>query len=139
MAADAMLYAVDDTVENRQLIRDADAYLNGRLDSPDALYALHENSDLVGVSAVSFGKATSETFDYWVPGPVQGLFRAMRGEMMPKVITEGLSKDILSAINTADRSHYRAWERRYSRVERKRRVKRFLERNVGRLVFVEID
>lgn len=139
MAADVMLYAVDDTVENRQLIRDADAYLNGRLDSSDALYALHDDSDVVGVSAVSFGKATTKTFDYWVPGPVQGLFRAMRGELMPKVITEGLSKDILAAINVSDRSHYRTWERGYSKVERKRRVKRFLERNVGRLVFVEID
>lgn len=144
MAADLYLYAVPDTAENRDLIVRIVEYRNAGgefgYDLTDEYNLMMEkllwNSypDQVHISALTTMNGADP---YWFPLPAQNVLRVFGEEMQPRVANRALSATVTTAMNVADRSHYRKW--REGHVQPRKRVKQFFARNEGALVFAQID
>ena len=148
MSADLALSSISDTAENRELLSrlsklyEMEHPVEWEGEFSDLFYKLmNAVDDLVYVGPVSYAKAAFTDDPYWIPGPIAGVMRVFGDVYKTKAATPAFAAEVLSAMNTADRSHYRHDHRnKYRRGPMPRRkVKQFFGRNVGKLVFLTVD
>lgn len=147
MAADLYLYALPDDAETRALFehgfhsyesfeeefQEGIVLSESRDEARRLIYfGLH---DRVHIGPLSFLKASMDGDGKWLPGPVMGVLSVVPEDtLVPNVAN--LQQRVTVAMNVRDTSHYR---RNRWRGGSRREVKRFFQRNPGKLIAAMVE